>query len=181
MSDEQTEVKPNVGNNTGTENNNEPLSYEKLEQQLLEMETKNAENFDKFVRTQAEMENLRRRMQRDLEAAHKYSIEKMARELLPILDSLERSLEHEHPDAKALAEGIKMTLSMFHSMLSKFQIQEVNPLNNTFDPKLHEAMSTQVDEKVTPGTVLQVLQKGYLLHDRLLRPALVIVAKGVEK
>jgi len=156
-------------------------SYKALEDQLTAMEVKVHENWDKATRAVAELENVRRRAERDLESAHKYGVEKIIKELLPVVDSLEQALQIEAKSdetVKNIHEGIDLTLKLLFGMLQKFAVQPIDPIGEPFDPKLHEAMSTQVDPDVEPGTVLLVFQKGYLLHDRVIRPARVIVAKG---
>jgi molecular chaperone GrpE len=157
-------------------------SYEELSAQLVAMETKANENWDKLLRCQAEIENLRYRSARDLNQSRKFALENFVRELLPVVDNLERALEQKN-DTKVtdLFTGVELTLKLLQSTLEKHDVKPVNPLNEAFDPTLHEAMSMQEDAEKAPGTVLMVLQKGYLLHDRLLRPALVVVSKAPEK
>ncbi len=162
-------------------------SYEELQQQLTETEQKLSteeekvkEHWDRILRMQADTKNMESRLKRDAENAYKYSIEKFALELLPIVDNLERAIEAHLSDPHgkgSLLEGVEMTLKMFHTALQKFSIEQVNPLNEPFNPEFHQAVSTQEDKEVKSGTVLSVLQKGYLLHNRLIRPALVIVSK----
>jgi len=151
-------------------------SYNELLQQLEAADEKANENWEKFMRLQAEMENLRKRGERDLSQAHKYALERFAGELLPVFDNLERALEQKSEDQN-LRMGVELTLKVFQSVFDKFGIKAVNPLGETFDPSNSEAMSMEVSDKPA-GTVVKVLQKGYLLNDRLLRPALVIVAKA---
>lgn len=128
-----------------------------------------------YLRSIADMENLRRRLERDVESAHKYALEKMIRELLPIVDSLEKSIEHANDEN--LRQGVQMTLDLFLSALRKFNVVVINPLNEIFNPAHAEAVSTIVAKDHPTNTVIQVLQKGYLLNDRLVRPALVVVSK----
>lgn len=130
-----------------------------------------------LVRNQAEMENIRRRSEKDVQDAKKFGPKPLASELLPVMDNLERSLEHKSGDIEAIHTGVELTLKLLQGVMEKFGIKVVNPLGEMFDPNLHEAMSMQQSDKA-PGTVLAVLQKGYLLHDRLLRPAMVMVAKA---
>jgi molecular chaperone GrpE len=161
------------------------LSQEELAEALRQAES-NAEEFrDQALRAQAEMENLRRRAARDVESAHKYGLEKIAAELLPIKDSLEMGLnaarQTEQPDVHKVTEGVELTLKMFESALEKFAIKEINPQHQRFDPELHQAMSVQPSDEVEPNTVINVYQKGYMLNDRLLRPALVVVSQGGGK
>lgn len=151
-------------------------SYDELLQQLEETDEKANENWEKFMRLQAEMENLRKRNERDLSQAHKYALERFAGELLPVYDNLERALEQKSEDQN-LRTGVELTLKVFQSVFEKFSIKAINPLGETFDPSTSEAMSMEVSDQPA-GTVVKVLQKGYQLNDRLLRPALVIVAKA---
>ncbi|WP_286236676.1 nucleotide exchange factor GrpE [Neptuniibacter halophilus] len=135
---------------------------------------------DQMLRIQAEAQNVRRRAEQDVEKAHKFGVEKFANEMLPIVDSLERALEVFGDDEtlQPMREGVEMTMNMFLSGLAKFQMEQVNPKGETFDPALHQAMS-MIEVPDTPAnTVIEVMQKGYTLHGRLVRPAMVIVAKG---
>ena len=126
------------------------------------------------------MENLRKRTERDLSNAYKYTIEKFANELLQVKDSLELGLGAGDVDAVKLQEGTELTLKTMTSVLRKFSIEEIDPYGEVFDPNLHQAMTTQESTEHKPNTVINVMQKGYTLHDRLLRPAMVIVAKASE-
>jgi molecular chaperone GrpE len=156
-------------------------AYEELAQQLTLMEAKANDYWDKLLRCQAELDNNRRRSERDLAQAHKFGLERFVLELLPVADNLERSLEQENTaDAAALKTGVELTLKLLQNVLEKLAVKPVNPLDEMFDPTLHEAMSMQAHAEKAPGTVLVVLQKGYLLNDRLLRPALVVVAKAAD-
>lgn len=151
-----------------------------LKKQLVDAEEKANQYWDKLLRQQAEMENIRRRAERGIEDAHKYALEKFVRELLPVVDSLERAMaahKNEESSTGSLLDGVSLTLKMFYAALEKFGVQQVNPAGQTFDPALHQAVSTQIDADAKPGTVLSVLQVGYLLNDRLIRPALVMVSK----
>lgn len=149
-----------------------------LQQELEETRQQLAEFQDKLVRMQAEMENQRKRADKKLEDAHKFSIEKFSREVLQIKDSLELGLNADNIDVQKLQEGTELTLKVLGGVLSKFEITELNPLGDVFDPNLHEAMTIQESAEHPPNTVLTVVQKGYTLHERLLRPAMVIVAKS---
>lgn len=157
------------------------LSFEDLKTQFKKEETRANENWEKLLRLQAEMENLRRRSERDVTNAHKYALDKFANALVPVVDSLERGLQAAHQNGdeavKALREGTELTFKMFLDVLKRFGVEAVDPLEQAFNPSLHEAVSTQPHETVAPGTVVAVLQKGFKLNDRLLRPALVVVAK----
>lgn len=139
------------------------------------------EHWDQVVRMQAEMDNLRKRSERDLANAHKYALERFVNELLPVKDSLEMGLAAfatENADPEKLKEGVDLTLQMLIAALEKSDIREVNPENESFNPDFHQAMSIQERADVAPNTVVTVVQKGYLLHDRLIRPAMVIVSRA---
>lgn len=154
-------------------------AHEELMQQLNEAEQKSAQYWDRILRMQAEMENAARRTERDVANAHKYALEKFINELLPVIDNLERAIiaaQESKVDAKAILEGVNLTLRMLHNALEKVGVKQINPLNEPFNPLFHEAVSMQeMDSK--PGQVISVLQKGYLLNDRLVRPAMVVVSK----
>ena len=138
-------------------------------------------HWDQIVRLQAEMDNLRKRSERDLANAHKFALERFANELLPVKDSLEMGLAAfnvENADPEKLKEGVELTLQMLMTAMEKSAITEVNPENEPFNPDFHQAMSIQERADVEPNTVVTVVQKGYLLHDRLIRPAMVIVSKA---
>jgi molecular chaperone GrpE len=139
------------------------------------------EHWNQLLRTQAELENLRRRAERDVENAHKFGLERFAQELLPVKDSLELGLSASTSEDEAvvkLREGMELTLKMLSGAMEKFGIAEVNPVGAPFDPQQHQAMTMQESAEQPPNTVLAVMQKGYLLHDRLIRPAMVVVAKA---
>jgi len=139
------------------------------------------DHWGQVVRLQADMENLRKRSERDLENAHKYALDRFANELLPVRDSLEMGLaafDAEGADRDKLREGVALTLQMLTTALDKAAINEVNPQNERFDPDFHQAMSMQERADVEPNTVVTVVQKGYTLNGRLIRPAMVIVSKA---
>ena len=138
------------------------------------------ENLERALRAQAELENLRKRAERDLENAHKYALERFVSELLPVRDSLELGLAAstgEGADAGGIAQGMELTLRMLDQAMDKFGARIVDPAGQPFDPGFHQAMTMQESETAESGTVLTVVQKGCLLNDRLVRPAMVIVAK----
>lgn len=165
----------------------EPVSevnVEELLQKLEQAEQKASENWDRALRVQAEMENLKRRTQKDLENAHKFALENFAKELLAVVDSLELGLQAasgETPEVQKFREGTELTLKQFEAVFSKFNIETVNPLGQPFDPELHQAMAMQPSPDAEPNSVINVFQKGYVLNGRLLRPAMVIVAKAEDK
>jgi len=155
-----------------------------LELLLEDARNKADEHWNTLLRTQAEMENLRKRQAKELENAHKYALEKFAAELLPIRDSMEMGLvaaQDENIDLNRLKEGMDLTLKMMISAMDKFEIRQVNPEGEKFNPELHQAMSMQESADVEPNTVLNVVQKGYQLNDRLIRPAFVIVSKAAAQ
>ena len=136
---------------------------------------------DDLLRVQAEMQNLRRRTEQDVEKAHKYSLEKFSIELLTVMDNLERALsaaaEHDDEKVKAIHEGVDLTLKSFTDCFGRFNIVVVDPLGEPFDPAVHQAMTIQENPDVEPNTVITVMQKGYTLHGRVIRPAMVVVSK----
>ena len=152
-----------------------------LEAKLARAEAKAAENWDHFVRTKAEMDNLRRRNAKDVENAHKYGIEKLVNQLLPVVDGMELGLAVEGASAESLREGMELTMKMMQKMMENLGIEEINPINEKFNPEKHQAMSLQPSADVEPNTVIAVMQKGYSLNDRLIRPAMVMVSKAVDQ
>jgi molecular chaperone GrpE len=140
-----------------------------------------AEQRDMVLRAQAEVQNMRRRCEADVEKAHKFALEKFSAELLTVVDNLDRALnavpDSDAGQVKALYEGVELTLKGFLEILSKFNIQQVNPVGQPFDPQVHQAITIVVNPNVEPNTVLDVMQKGYTLHGRVIRPAMVVVSK----
>lgn len=162
---------------------NTEASVEDLAAKIAALEAKAQENWDHFVRTQAEMDNMRRRTERDLENAHKYALERFAQELLPVKDSLEMGVaaaQDEAADVAKLREGTEMTLRMLDSAMEKYHIKAIDPLDEAFNPELHQAMTMVEVADKEPNTVINVLQKGYTLNDRLVRPAMVVVSKAAS-
>ena len=158
----------------------EALPAPDLEMELQEARDEAAAHLEDLLRARAELENLRKRSARDVENAHKFGLERFMNELLPVKDSVELGLNaaaDAEVDAEKLREGLELTLKLFNSATGKFGLEEVNPEGQSFDPEYHQAMSIQEVAGKEPGTVITVVQKGYLLNDRLLRPAMVIVAK----
>jgi molecular chaperone GrpE len=138
---------------------------------------------DSVVRAAADVDNIRRRAAQDVEKAHKFALEKFANELLPVIDNLERAIEFsdkENETLKPLLEGIDMTVKSFNDAVAKFGVEIVNPQGEQFNPEFHQAMSIQPSNDVSPNTVLAVMQKGYTLNGRLLRPAMVMVSKAAD-
>ncbi|WP_136680426.1 nucleotide exchange factor GrpE [Neptunomonas sp. XY-337] len=151
-----------------------------LEAELAAAQDEVAQLKDQALRAAAELQNVRRRAEQDVEKAHKFGLEKFANEMLPIVDNLERAIEScgDEEATKAIREGVEMTLSMFLSGLAKFDIEQLDPQGEAFDPALHQAMSMVEAPDAEPNTVVAVMQKGYSLSGRLMRPAMVMVAKG---
>ena len=152
-----------------------------LEAQLEAAQAKASENWDQYIRAKAEMDNLRRRNAKDVENAHKYGIEKFVNELLPVMDSMGMGLAAEDASAESLREGMELTMNMLVKMMEKLGIEEIDPMNEKFDAEKHQAMSMQPNADVEPNTVIAVMQKGYSLNERLIRPAMVMVSKAVEE
>jgi len=155
-------------------------SYPELEEKLTLAEQQAHENWEKSVRLLAELDNVRRRSERDVANAHRYSLEKFAIALLPVIDSMEQALQlAEKSSDKSMHEGIELTMKLFLDVLKKFEVQQLDPLGEAFDPHQHEAISIQDSADVPPNSVLLVVQKGYTLSgDRVIRPARVIVSKA---
>jgi len=165
------------------ETEGEALSPEELIERLDQAEKKASDNWDQLLRTKAEMDNIRRRTQKDLENAHKFALEKFITELLAVKDSLELGVgaaQQENVTVESLREGSEMTLSMLAGVFEKFNVVELNPEGEKFNPEHHQAMSMQPSADHEPNTVMAVMQKGYLLNDRLVRPAMVMVSKSTE-
>jgi len=158
-------------------------SYEGMEQKLTEAEQRAQTHYDGLLRSQAEFENLKKRMERELANAHKYAVDKLVEDLIPILDSLDQGLDindfkQTHGEViDKVREGMEMTYKMLLDLLSRYGVEQVDPAGHPFDPSIHEALSMAEDLDVEPNTVLKVVQKGYILHKRPIRPARVIVSK----
>lgn len=139
---------------------------------------------DQALRATADAQNIRRRSELDVEKAHKFALEKFTKELLPVVDSLEKALENSgggDESGVVLREGVEMTLTLLTSGLKKFNVNQIDPVGEPFDPSLHEAVSMIDAPDAEPNSVIVVIQKGYTLNDRLVRPAMVMVAKGSPK
>lgn len=157
---------------------NTEIALEALQQDLDAALAKADEHWQQYLAAHAEMENLRKRTERDMQNAHKFALERFVNELLPVRDSLEMGLAaaDSTTDVQQLREGVELTLKQLASAMEKFGVQQVNPQGEKFDHNLHEAMAMAAVPNVEANTVLQVVQKGYLLHERLIRSAKVIVA-----
>jgi molecular chaperone GrpE len=153
-------------------------SYQALEEKLTLAEQKAHDHWEKLVRSVAEVDNIRRRAERDVSNAHRYALEKFVSTLLPVADSLEQAIVlAERQGDIPLHEGLLLTMKLLVETLEKADVKQIDPTGMPFDPQLHEAMSIQPSPDVSPNTVVMVFQKGYLLNDRVIRPARVIVSK----
>ncbi|WP_110458493.1 nucleotide exchange factor GrpE [Shewanella algidipiscicola] len=154
---------------------------EELEQALAAAEAKVEEQKDSVIRAAAEVDNVRRRAAMDVEKAHKFALEKFANELLPVIDNMERALQGtnaEDQTTKAIYEGVELTLKSFTTAVEKFGLSPLNPQGEAFNPDHHQAIGMQPSDDFPANTVMMVMQKGYILNDRLLRPAMVMVSQG---
>ena len=151
-----------------------------LEAALLSSEAKVKEQQDSVLRAKAEVENMRRRTEQEIDKARKFALNKFAEELLPVIDNLERAMQAADADnevVKPLFEGVELTHKTFVDVVAKFGLKEINPEGEVFNPELHQAMSIQESPDHEPNTVMFVMQKGYELNGRVIRPAMVIVSK----
>ncbi len=158
----------------------EAVSYEQLALTLQDAQGKADDYWNQLLRARADMENLRRRAERDLENAHKYALERFVGELLPVQDSLEMGLvaaSEETADIAKVREGLELTVKMMQSAVQKAGVREIDPQGEKFNPAMHQAMTTQENADLESNTVVAVFQKGYLLNERLVRPAMVVVSK----
>ena len=157
------------------------VSIESVQEQLLAAQAKVQDQQDSVLRAQAEVQNVRRRTERDVANAHKFALEKFSSDLLPVVDTLERALQSavdsENGD-DSIREGIELTLKMLTDTLIKHGVEQSDPLGEPFNPELHQAMSMQPNPDMEPNTVMAVLQKGYTLGGRLVRPAMVVVSQA---
>jgi molecular chaperone GrpE len=179
--EQNQEVETDVEETTSESTEETSESSTDIETKLAEAEAKAEENWEQLVRARAEMENIRRRSERDLTNAHKYALEKFAQELLPVIDSMEMGVaaaQDENADVSKLREGTEMTLKMFESAIEKFGIKGVHPHGEAFNPDHHQAMTMIDSPEHEPNTIIDVMQKGYLLNERLVRPAMVVVSSA---
>ena len=193
MSSEQHQIKENkevvvedldkAGHASNVEADVDPETEavdESIEQQLDRAQITIKEYWEQILRLKAEIENNRKRSVRDVENAHKYAIRNFSESLLPIVDSMEmaqKAAEAENASLESIIEGTELTMSMFIQVLEKHGIQELDPIGEPFDPEQHQAISMVEDESVESNTVINVMQKGFMLNDRLVRPAMVVVSK----
>ena len=155
----------------------------KLETELTQAKAQLAEQHDLMLRIKAESDNIRRRASMDVEKAHKFALEKFSADLLPVVDNLERALafiNREDETLKGVVEGVELTMKSFLDTVAKYGVNQIDPQGQPFNPELHQAMSIQPSVDVAPNTVTFVMQKGYELNGRLLRPAMVGVSKAPD-
>ena len=156
----------------------EYLSYQQLEEKLTLAEQQAHDHWEKLVRATAEVDNIRRRAERDISNAHRYGLEKLVNSLLPVVDSLEQAMISAQNNVdSAMYNGLDITMKMFLNVLEKMEVRQIDPQGQPFNPQLHEAMSIQESPDLPANSVMTVFQKGYLLNDRMIRPARVVVSK----
>lgn len=176
MVDEQNLENPNAEPSAADEQ-----GVEALQARVQELEEQLAAAQDQALRNAAEMQNVRRRAEQDVEKAHKFALEKFAGDLLAVVDSMERGLEltpAEDETSKAVREGLELTHKLLLDSLKRHQLEQLDPQGEPFNPEHHQAMAMEESATMEPGSVLKVFQKGYLLNGRLLRPAMVVVSKA---
>jgi molecular chaperone GrpE len=189
VKDETDKDKGNRDNETGEglkkieEKPLEKMSETELLQEINEFREKSEKTYDQYLRAQAEMENIIKRNKKDKEEWIKYSNETLIKELLTVIDNLEKAIAHSGDDksVQALREGVELTLKGLKSTLAKSGLEEIVSIGKPFDPNFHHAVSEQESEDMEPGVVLSEFQKGYILHQRLIRPAMVIISKEKSK
>ena len=170
--EEREAAEPSGGHGDGEESEDSALAA------IAALREQAAANRDRYLRAVAELENVRKRAVRDVENARRYGLERLAKALLPVIDSLGAGLaSSEQASAESLLDGKKATMRLLNSALEQVGIKELDPHGEPFDPALHEAMAVAPSDEAEPGTVLEVFQKGYSIHDRLLRAARVVVAR----
>ena len=162
-----------------TETKPSPDVMPNLEDSLKQAELKAQEHYDAWMYAKAEGENIRRRAQEDISKAHKFAVERFSNEVLAVMDSLQAGLAVQTENVESFKSGMELTLKQLTSVFEKFNIKEVNPVGEKFDAHKHQAIG-MLESDQDPNTVVSVMQKGYTLHDRVLRPALVMVAKAKE-
>ncbi len=178
----RADSEPQAIDDDATLNPDTPASAEELAAEVARLRAQVDELKNEVLRGRADMDNQRKRAERDLEAAHKYGLERFIHELLPVKDSLDLGLKAalSATQVATLTEGMAMTIKMFDDFFEKLAIKQIYPEGERFDPEFHQAMTMEDAPDVEPGTVTRVMQSGYLLNQRLLRPALVVVAKSAD-
>jgi len=158
----------------------EEMTKQELLKEVKDTEKKSQENYDLYMRTYAEMENIKRRGIKERQELSKYANESLIKEILPVIDNLQKAISHAQNDKNpsGLVEGIELTLDGLMATLEKAGLKEVEAEGKPFDPNFHEAISKQIDDKIGPGHVITELQKGYVLNGRLIRPSMVVISEG---
>lgn len=154
---------------------------EEVRLMLEDARNKADDHWNQLLRSKAELENLQRRHERELENAHKFALERFACDMLAVRDSMELGVaaaNNESADVESLRQGTELTLKLLTDVMERFQIVQIDPLHEPFNPEYHQAVSTQPSDDVPPNTVMAVMQKGYTLNGRLIRPAMVMVSQG---
>ena len=180
MTDEQT-LDEQTSDLQADEHNAETGSVDTAEQRIAELEDQLAGAQENALRAAAEMQNIRRRAEQDIEKAHKFALEKFATDLLAVLDSLERGIEVSDSADEAIRpmrEGMELTYKLFLDTLKRFQVERLDPQGEPFNPEQHQAMAMEESAEAEPNSVLKVFQCGYSMNGRLLRPAMVVVSKA---
>ena len=175
---EQEQANPDEAIVAEAEEETDPL--QKLRQEIVLAKEEAGKNWDLYLRERADLENARKRHQRDREEAIRFANDRLLREMIPVLDNLERAVDHaeQGDDSQSLLEGVNMTINQFRKVLEDFGAKPINALGEDFDPNLHQAMGQIESSEQAPNTVISEFQKGYLLNERLLRPSLVMVARA---
>jgi molecular chaperone GrpE len=158
----------------------EEMTKQELLKEVKDTEKKSQENYDLYMRTYAEMENIKRRGIKERQELSKYANESLIKEILPVIDNLQKAISHAQNDKNpsGLVEGIELTLDGLMATLEKAGLKKVEAEGRPFDPNFHEAISKQIDDKIAPGHVIIELQKGYVLNGRLIRPSMVVISEG---
>lgn len=158
----------------------EEMTKQELLKEVKDTEKKSQENYDLYMRTYAEMENIKRRGIKERQELSKYANESLIKEILPVIDNLQKAISHAQNDKNpsGLVEGIELTLDGLMATLEKAGLKKVEAEGKPFDPNFHEAISKQIDDKIAPGHVITELQKGYVLNGRLIRPSMVVISEG---
>jgi molecular chaperone GrpE len=177
MTDQQDNASPESIEATSAAGAAAPEVMPSLEELLRKAELQALEHHDAWLRAKAETENMRKRAQEDVAKAHKFAVDGISSELLAVRDSLEAAAGVQNATFESMKSGVEITLRQLTSVLEKFAVREMNPVGEKFDPHRHQAMS-MVESEQPPNTVVEVFQKGYMLHERVLRPALVAVARA---
>ncbi|MES9872147.1 MAG: nucleotide exchange factor GrpE [Candidatus Sedimenticola sp. 6PFRAG7] len=180
---DEAEVSETAAGEASEIESTENANGEDLQLLLEDARAKADEHWEQLVRAQAELDNLRKRQARELENAHKFALERFVGELLPVRDSMELGLSaamEESADVEKLKEGTELTLKLLSDVMERFSVVQIDPEGEAFNPEYHQAMSMQPREDVPPNTVVTVVQKGYMLNERLVRPAMVMVSQAIS-